>query len=123
MNRRNLLKSLTLLPLTGAAAITLIPNEAQAQKKQKGQWTPKKQVVRKSNSGGNTNTAVTRRRECRRVYYQVVSGRATCYSSLVSEAGIPKGEQNQEISRCRSRAYSIPLREYLRAPVRRCRTH
>lgn len=58
MNRRNLLKSLTLLPLAGAAAITITPNDVQAQKKQKGQWSPKKQVVRKSNSGGNTNTAV-----------------------------------------------------------------
>jgi len=58
MNRRNLLKSLTLLPLAGAASITLSPTDAQAQKRQKGQWTPKKQVVRKSNSGGNTNTAV-----------------------------------------------------------------
>ncbi|MES2872164.1 MAG: RidA family protein [Bacteroidota bacterium] len=58
MNRRNLLKSLTLMPLAGAAAITLSPGAASAQKRKRGQWTPKKQVVRKSNSGGNTNTAV-----------------------------------------------------------------
>ncbi|MES3016411.1 MAG: RidA family protein [Bacteroidota bacterium] len=56
MNRRNLLKSLTLLPLAGAAAIA--PGEVNAQNKKKNQWTPKKQVVRKSNSGGNTNTQV-----------------------------------------------------------------
>ncbi|MEJ7694257.1 RidA family protein [Daejeonella sp.] len=56
MNRRKLLKSLTLLPLAGAAVIT--PGEANAQNKKKNQWTPKKQVVRKSNSGGNTNTSV-----------------------------------------------------------------
>lgn len=58
MNRRNLLKSLSLLPLAGAAAITVNPNEAAAQKKKKSQWTPKKQVIRKSNSGGNTNPTV-----------------------------------------------------------------
>lgn len=57
MNRRNLLKSLTLLPLAGAAVI--VPAELTAQsKKKKNQWTPKKEVVRKSNSGGNTNTMV-----------------------------------------------------------------
>ncbi len=57
MNRRNLLKSLTLLPLAGAA-MAVSPEDANAQRKKRGQWTPKKQVVRKSNSGGNTNTAV-----------------------------------------------------------------
>jgi hypothetical protein len=57
MNRRNVLKSLSLLPLAGAAAA--IPNEANAQKKsKKDPWTPKKQVIRKSNSGGNTNPTV-----------------------------------------------------------------
>ena len=59
MNRRNLLKSLTLLPLAGAAVIAVSPNDALGQRRKKGQWTPKKEVVRKSNSGGNTNTAVT----------------------------------------------------------------
>lgn len=57
MNRRNVLKSLTLLPLAGAA-IAVSSNDAIAQRKKRGQWTPKKQVVRKSNSGGNTNTSV-----------------------------------------------------------------
>jgi 2-iminobutanoate/2-iminopropanoate deaminase len=57
MNRRHLLKSLTLLPLAGAAVI--VPSEANAQNKKKSQWTPKKQVVRRSNSGGNTNPTVT----------------------------------------------------------------
>lgn len=58
MDRRKVLKSLSLLPLAGAVAI--IPGEANAQnKKQKGQWTPKKQVIRKSNSGGNTNPTVS----------------------------------------------------------------
>jgi enamine deaminase RidA (YjgF/YER057c/UK114 family) len=57
MDRRKVLKSLSLLPLAGAAAT--IPSEANAQnKKQKGQWTPKKEVIRKSNSGGNTNPTV-----------------------------------------------------------------
>ena len=57
MNRRNVLKSLSLLPLAGAAAA--IPTEANAQKKsKKDPWTPKKQVIRKSNSGGNTNPTV-----------------------------------------------------------------
>ena len=57
MNRRNVLKSLSLLPLAGAVAA--IPNEANAQKKsKKDPWTPKKQVIRKSNSGGNTNPTV-----------------------------------------------------------------
>jgi enamine deaminase RidA (YjgF/YER057c/UK114 family) len=58
MNRRNLLKSLTILPLAGAASIAISPSEAQAQKKKKGQWTPKKQVIRKANSGGTTNPTV-----------------------------------------------------------------
>lgn len=54
MDRRKVLKSLSLLPLVGAVAV--IPSEANAQnKKKKGQWTPKKEVVRRSNSGGNTN--------------------------------------------------------------------
>lgn len=57
MDRRKVLKSLSLLPLAGAAAA--IPTEANAQnKKQKGQWTPKKEVIRRSNSGGNTNPTV-----------------------------------------------------------------
>jgi 2-iminobutanoate/2-iminopropanoate deaminase len=57
MDRRKVLKSLSLLPLAGAAAT--IPSEANAQnKKQKGQWTPKKEVIRRSNSGGNTNPTV-----------------------------------------------------------------
>lgn len=58
MDRRKVLKSLSLLPLAGAAAV--IPAEANAQNKtQKGQWTPKKEVIRRSNSGGNTNPTVT----------------------------------------------------------------
>lgn len=59
MNRRNLLKSLSLLPLAGAVAATALPNEANAQNvPQREQWTPKKQVIRRSNSGGNTNPTV-----------------------------------------------------------------
>jgi 2-iminobutanoate/2-iminopropanoate deaminase len=58
MDRRKVLKSLSLLPLAGAAAA--IPSEVNAQnKKQKGQWTPKKEVIRRSNSGGNTNPTVS----------------------------------------------------------------
>jgi 2-iminobutanoate/2-iminopropanoate deaminase len=57
MDRRKVLKSLSLLPLAGAAAV--IPSEVTAQnKKKKGQWTPKKEVIRRSNSGGNTNPTV-----------------------------------------------------------------
>ena len=59
MNRRNVLKSLSLLPLAGAAALTVSPDGANAQNKKRNQWTPKKQVVRRSNSGGNTNPTVT----------------------------------------------------------------
>lgn len=56
MDRRKVLKSLSLLPLAGAAAI---PSAANAQNNtQKGQWTPKKEVIRRSNSGGNTNPSV-----------------------------------------------------------------
>lgn len=58
MNRRNLLKSLSLLPLAGAATITLSPDEAAAQSKKRNQWTPKKQVIRRANSGANTNPTV-----------------------------------------------------------------
>jgi enamine deaminase RidA (YjgF/YER057c/UK114 family) len=58
MNRRNVLKSLSILPLAGAAAV--IPQDGQAQEKPKrNKWTPKKQVIRKSNSGGNTNPTVS----------------------------------------------------------------
>lgn len=58
MDRRKVLKSLSLIPLAGAAVI--IPQEAGAQKKQKrDSWTPKKLVVQKSNSGGNTNPTVS----------------------------------------------------------------
>jgi len=58
MDRRKVLKSLSLIPLAGATAA--IPGEANAQKKQKrDSWTPKKQVIRRSNSGGNTNPTVT----------------------------------------------------------------
>lgn len=58
MDRRKVLKSLSLIPLAGAAVI--IPQEASAQKKQKrDSWTPKKQVIQKSNSGGNTNPTVS----------------------------------------------------------------
>lgn len=53
MNRRNVLKGLSILPLVGAA--TVIPQDSQAQVKQERQaWTPKKLVTRKSNSGNNT---------------------------------------------------------------------
>lgn len=52
MNRRNVLKGLSILPLVGAA--TVIPQDSQAQVKQERQaWTPKKLVTRKSNSGNN----------------------------------------------------------------------
>lgn len=58
MNRRKLLKSLSIIPLAGAAAA--IPANSLAQNKPKRQeWTPKKQVIRKSNSGGNTNPTVS----------------------------------------------------------------
>lgn len=57
MNRRNVLKGLSLIPLAGAAAA--VPTEASAQNVQREQWTPKKKVIRRSNSGGNTNPTVT----------------------------------------------------------------
>lgn len=56
MDRRKVLRSLSLIPLAGAAAI--IPKPANAQQK-RDSWTPKKQVIRKSNSGGNTNPTVS----------------------------------------------------------------
>lgn len=59
MNRRNVLKSLSLLPLAGAAVLTVSPVEADAQNKKRNQWTPKKKVVRRANSGTNTNPTVT----------------------------------------------------------------
>lgn len=56
MKRRNMLKSLGLLPLAGAAAL---PLDAQAgKKKKKCDWSPKKQLVRKSWTGGNNNPSV-----------------------------------------------------------------
>ena len=56
MNRRNVLKGLSILPLAGAA--TVIAQDSQAQVKQERQaWTPKKLVTRKSNSGNNSAVA------------------------------------------------------------------
>lgn len=52
MDRRKLFKSLTLMPLAGVA--TAEKTHAR-ETRQTGGWTPKKQVVRQSNSGGNTN--------------------------------------------------------------------
>jgi enamine deaminase RidA (YjgF/YER057c/UK114 family) len=58
MNRRTLLKSFSLLPLAGAASLTLSSEEAMAQNGKRSQWIPKKQVVRRANSGTNTNPTV-----------------------------------------------------------------
>jgi len=58
MKRRKMLGSLGLLSLAGAAAI---PNDAIAQTKkkkpEKDSWTPKKQLIRRTWSSGNTNPA------------------------------------------------------------------
>jgi enamine deaminase RidA (YjgF/YER057c/UK114 family) len=55
MERRKALKRLGLLPLAGAAAV---PGDPEARQGTKKGWKPRKQLIRKSWTGGNNNPSV-----------------------------------------------------------------